>query len=55
VRYKVGVDVGGTFTVIREYERLSTAAVNAYIRPIMQRYLASLRKKLKAGGFQTDD
>jgi N-methylhydantoinase A len=40
--------------VIREYERLSTATVNAYIMPIMQRYLASLRKKLKAGGFQAE-
>jgi len=40
--------------IIREYERLSTATVNAYIMPIMQRYLASLRRKLKAGGFQAE-
>ena len=40
--------------VIREYERLSTATVNAYIMPIMQRYLASLRRKLRAGGFQAE-
>lgn len=40
--------------IIREYERLSTATVNAYIMPIMQGYLASLRRKLKAGGFQAE-
>ena len=37
--------------IIREYERLSTTAVNAYIMPIMQSYLLNLRDKLKSRGF----
>jgi N-methylhydantoinase A len=32
----------------REYERSATTAVNAYIQPIMQRYLAALRDGLRA-------
>ena len=40
--------------IIREYERLSTATVNAYVMPIMQSYLGRLRDTLKAGGFQKD-
>ena len=38
--------------VIREYERLSTTTVNAYVMPIMQSYLRRLRDRLRAGGFQ---
>jgi len=30
----------------REYERMSTVAVNAYLQPLMQRYLESLRARL---------
>ncbi|GAI56731.1 unnamed protein product, partial [marine sediment metagenome] len=37
--------------IIREYERLSTTTVNAYIMPIMQSYLLNLRDKLRARGF----
>ncbi len=37
--------------IIREYERLSTTTVNAYIMPIMQSYLLNLRDKLKSLGF----
>jgi N-methylhydantoinase A len=37
--------------VIREYERLSTTTVNAYVMPIMQSYLERLRGRLRAGGF----
>lgn len=37
--------------IIREYERLSTTTVNAYIMPIMQSYLLNLRGKLRARGF----
>ncbi len=40
--------------IIREYERLSTATVNAYVMPIMRSYLGKLRDTLKAGGFQKD-
>ena len=40
--------------VIREYERLSTATVNAYIMPIVQSYLAKLRDTLTAAGFLED-
>src|SRR5579862_6790418 len=35
---------------IREYERTSTTVVNAYIGPIMWRYLRSLRERLAANG-----
>jgi N-methylhydantoinase A len=40
--------------VIREYERLSTTTVNAYVMPIMQSYLQRLRDRLRAGGFQRE-
>jgi N-methylhydantoinase A len=35
---------------IREYERTSTTVVNAYIGPVMRRYLSSLRERLAANG-----
>jgi N-methylhydantoinase A len=35
---------------IREYERTSTAVVNAYVGPIVQRYLAGLLRRLRAIG-----
>ncbi len=35
---------------IREYERLSTACANAYIKPLMTTYLRSLSSKLKGVG-----
>ena len=37
---------------IREYERTSTAVVNAYIGPVMSRYLQSLRERLSANGIR---
>lgn len=40
--------------IIREYERLSTATVNAYVMPVMRSYLGKLRERLKAGGFPKD-
>jgi N-methylhydantoinase A len=36
---------------IREYERWSTAAANAYVQPVMDRYLGELDAALKAQGF----
>jgi N-methylhydantoinase A len=36
---------------IREYERLSTACANAYIQPLVARYLSALDAGLKARGF----
>jgi len=36
---------------IREFERLSTACANAYVRPLMARYLESLAGELMAQGF----
>jgi len=36
---------------IREYERLSTTCANAYVKPLMQRYLASLEAQLHAAGY----
>ncbi|MDP2917626.1 MAG: hydantoinase/oxoprolinase family protein [Dehalococcoidia bacterium] len=40
--------------VIREYERLSTTTLNAYIMPIMQSYIRNLRSKLSAAGFSRE-
>ncbi|MCZ6637657.1 MAG: hydantoinase/oxoprolinase family protein, partial [Alphaproteobacteria bacterium] len=37
---------------IRFYERVSTTALNAYIGPILDRYLEQLSARLGAGGFQ---
>jgi N-methylhydantoinase A len=36
---------------IREYERWSTAAANAYVQPVMDRYLGRLDAALKTQGF----
>ena len=35
---------------IREYERLSTAVANAYVRPLMAGYIAELERRLAAAG-----
>jgi N-methylhydantoinase A len=35
---------------IREYERLSTACANAYVKPLMARYLRSLERQLAGRG-----
>jgi N-methylhydantoinase A len=35
----------------REFERTSTTAVNAYLSPILSRYLTTLRAKLSGGGY----
>ena len=36
----------------KEYERTATTAVNAYVRPVMQRYLSALRGGLKGMGIE---
>ncbi|HEX7970567.1 MAG TPA: hydantoinase/oxoprolinase family protein, partial [Stellaceae bacterium] len=36
---------------MREYERFSTACANAYVQPLMGRYLAQLQRDLAAAGF----
>ncbi|MGE0748725.1 MAG: hydantoinase/oxoprolinase family protein, partial [Rhodospirillales bacterium] len=36
---------------IREFERASTTALNAYLQPVIARYLAALEERLAAGGF----
>ncbi|UYN94583.1 MAG: hydantoinase/oxoprolinase family protein [Enhydrobacter sp.] len=38
----------------REYERGVTAAVNASVQPVLDRYLSRLRQELKAKGFDRD-
>jgi N-methylhydantoinase A len=50
---------GVTFTLssevspeMREYERFSTACANAYVQPMMGRYLAGLGSQLKQEGFR---
>ena len=37
---------------IREYERFTTATANAYVQPLMRRYLMELDESLKARGFR---
>ncbi len=37
---------------IREYERMSTTVANVYVRPVMERYLTSLRQRLAGAGFR---
>ena len=37
---------------IREYERFTTATANAYVQPLMRRYLTGLDGSLKARGFR---
>ncbi|MEE8433193.1 MAG: hydantoinase/oxoprolinase family protein [bacterium] len=38
----------------REYERFNTTALNAYIGPLMARYLARLRESLAARGYERE-
>jgi N-methylhydantoinase A len=38
----------------REYERLSTVVINAFVGPVMQGYLSRLRERLGAHGLTTD-
>ena len=40
---------------IREYERFSTAAMNAYIGPRTARYLDNLKRRLREAGIQLSD
>ena len=35
----------------REYERTSTAVLDAYVKPIVRRYLTRLQEQLQSGGF----
>ena len=37
---------------IREYERLSTACANAYVQPLMARYLQNLRRRIEHAGIR---
>ncbi len=37
---------------IREYERLSTACANAYVQPLMARYLRNLRRRMEEAGIR---
>ena len=38
----------------REYERFSTTAINAYLLPVMDRYMSSLRATLAGAGYRGD-
>ena len=39
---------------IREYERMSTTVINAYVMPIIERYLADARKRMKRKGLEVE-
>lgn len=50
-----GVSVSISYEVlpqIREYERTSTTVANAYVKPLTEKYLSSLRQRLAAQGFR---
>jgi N-methylhydantoinase A len=47
--YTIGA--GLTLPMVGEFERTSTAAVHAYVQPIMRRYLLSLAKEVDAAGY----
>ncbi len=60
VANRLGELFGGDVTIcqsaevageIREYERFSTVCANAYVRPLMSRYLAQLQSQLQTRGF----
>lgn len=38
--------------VLGEYERTSTTTINAYLGPIIARYVTSLERRLRSGGFE---
>jgi len=40
--------------LFREFERTSTAAVNAYVQPVVGRYLGRLQGRLRERGYQKD-
>ena len=40
------------FPEIKEYERVSTTIVNAYVRPIVENYLNRLEERLKKAGYK---
>ena len=40
---------------MREYERFSTACANAYLQPLIGRYLATLERELAGAGFSLSD
>jgi N-methylhydantoinase A len=50
-----GIDVSRSSDVlpqIKEYERVSTTVVNAYVEPVLRRYLTNLEKRLSEAGFK---
>jgi N-methylhydantoinase A len=55
---KLGIPLSVSHKILpefREYERTSTIVVNAYLQPVMQRYLESLDRRLQtASAAQTD-
>ncbi len=55
VRELPGVSVSRSSDVlpqIKEYERVSTSIVNAYVGPLVRHYLANLEQRLKEAGFK---
>ena len=49
-----GIDVSRSSDVlpqIKEYERVSTTVVNAYVEPVVRRYLTNLENRLAGAGF----
>jgi N-methylhydantoinase A len=51
-----GVEITTSVEVLpefREYERFSTTTLNAYVAPVMRRYIGDLRRKLAAGGLKS--
>ena len=52
-----GVLVSGSYEILSEtgeYERTSTTVVNAYIRPVVDHYLAGLERQLRTAGVRSE-
>jgi len=50
---KLGVPVSASHEILpefREYERMSTVVMNAYLQPVMQKYLGNLEKNVRSSG-----
>ena len=45
---------GGVLPQIREYERFTTTAFNAYLGPVVEGYLSHLQDRLRKGGYARD-
>jgi len=48
---EIYVSISSAVPMIKEYERASTTVVDAYVKPVIARYLEGIRKRLNQKGF----